>query len=136
MATALSDDPFTQAALDKIFPPDRADHFFEALLGDAQEGAYDIQLVYKGKTDGQIGFEFHLKQRVGKCLACNLTYGLPNVFRRHRVIDITDVVRQIDSLMANGKRCGEWRLGRTREVSRSLHIIPLIIDLVGAEPSV
>jgi hypothetical protein len=134
MPTPSIDAQFSQAELDKIFPPGRADQFFEALFGDAEEGAYDISLVYKGKNEDQLGFEFHLKQRAGKCLACNLTYGLPDVFKRHRVIDIADVVQQIDSLMTNRKRCGDWRLGRTREVSRELHVIPLTIDLVVGSP--
>ena len=104
MAISSTDAQFTQDMLDRILPPDRADQFFEALLGDAEEGAYDISLTYKGKADDRIGFEFQLKQRPGKCLACNLTYGLPDVFKRHRVIDVADVVRQIDSMMQNGKK--------------------------------
>lgn len=132
MPTASIDVPFTQDVLDKIFPPHRADQFFEALFGDAEEGAYDIRLVYKGKNENQIGFEFQLQQRAGKCLACNLTYGLPKVFERHRVLDIAEVVRQIGSMMNNGKKCGDWQLGRTQEVSRELHVIPLNIDLVAS----
>ena len=129
MAISSTDIQFTQDVLDRIFPPDRADQFFEALFGDAEEGAYDISLAYKGKTDAQIGFEFQLKQRPGKCLACNLTYGLPDVFKRHRVIDVADVVQQIDSMMQNGKKCSAWHLGRTEERSRELHVIPLTINL-------
>lgn len=134
MASSSTDAEFTQDVLDKIFPPDRADQFFDALFGDAEEGAYDISLAYRGKTDDQIGFEFQLKQRAGKCLACNLTYGLPDVFRRHRVIDVADVVRQIDSMMHNGEKCGEWHLGKTQELSRELHVIPLTISLVATQP--
>ena len=130
MPTASTDAQFTQDTFDNIFPPDRADRFFEALFGDADEGAYDIRLVYTGETDDQIGFEFQLKQRPGRCLACNLTYGLPDVFKRHRVIDVADVVRQIDSMLVNRKKCAEWHLGRTQEISRELHTIPLTIDLV------
>ena len=130
MPPSSSDTPFTQDALDRIFPPDRANRFFEALLGDAEEGAYDIRLVFSGEANDQIGFEFQLKQRAGKCLACNLTYGLPDVFMRHRVIDVAGVVRQIDSMMSNGKKCADWNLGRTHEVSRELHVIPLTVHLV------
>lgn len=135
MSAPATDNQFTQDALDKIFPADRADRFFEALFGDAEEGAYDIHLVYRGAANDRIGFEFHLKQRAGKCLACNLTYGLPDVFLRHRVIDVADVVRQIDSMMTNGKKCKEWKLGRTQEISRALHVIPLTIDLVAGNPA-
>ena len=34
-----------QSFLDKIFPASRADEFFDALFGGAEDGAYDIGLV-------------------------------------------------------------------------------------------
>ena len=125
---------FPQHVLDEIFPSDRADRFFEALLGDASEGAYDIILTYAGETADRIDFEFQLKQRPGRCLACNLTYGLPEVFMRHPVIDVAGVVRQIDNRMTYDKQCGEWILGRTREVSSAMHVLPLIVKLVPGKP--
>ena len=121
---------FPQPILDGIFPPQRADRFFDALFGDAEEGAYDIQLAYKGESDDHIEFEFQLNQRPGRCLACNLTYGLPEVFMRHPVIDVAGVVQSINSCLGNGKQCGQWKLGRTQEISNQLHVIPLRIDLV------
>ena len=124
---------FPQHVLDAIFPAERADQFFEALFGDSSEGAYDIVLAYTGASDERIDFEFQLNQRPGRCLACNLTYGLPEVFMRHPVIDVAGVVRQIDSRMVDGKRCGDWMLGRTREVSRERHVLPLIINLANDE---
>lgn len=129
MPTPTNKTLFTQHVLDEIFPADRADRFFEALLGDAAEGAYDIILAYVGETDDRIDFEFQLKQRPGRCLACNLTYGLPEVFRRHPVIDVAGVIRQIDSRMTANKRCRQWTLGRTREVSSSMHVLPLTVNL-------
>jgi hypothetical protein len=126
---------FTRPVLNEIFPPDRSDGFFDALLGDAAEGAYDIGLVYVGETHEQINFEFQLKKRPGRCLACNLTYGLPDVFSRHPVIDIAGVVRQIGSRISNGRRCGEWSLGRTREVSSAMHVIPLTVNLTAEDPT-
>jgi hypothetical protein len=33
--------------LEKIFPKERANDFFEALFGDADEGSYDIELAYR-----------------------------------------------------------------------------------------
>ncbi len=123
---------FPRHVLDEIFPPERSDRFFDALLGDASEGAYDIVLNCNGVTSKRLDFEFQLRQRPGKCLACNLTYGLPDVFRRHPIIDAAGVVRRIDSHVGGGKRCGEWALGRTREVSRQLHVIPLTVHLVPA----
>lgn len=134
MHTPSSRTIFDQRILDEIFPSSRADRFFAALLGDASEGAYDITLAFAGETDDQIDFEFQLKQRPGKCLACNLTYGLPEVFMRHPVIDVAGVVRQIDSRMVNGKQCGKWTLGRTREVSRDMHVLPLTVKLTPGTP--
>jgi hypothetical protein len=118
-----------QTTLQKIFPADRADHFFEALLGAASEGAYDINLKFIEESDHRLDFEFHLQQRPGKCLACNLTYGLPQVFARHPVIDIKGLVQEIDKNLNGTARCADWKLGATREISRELHIIPLTISL-------
>ncbi len=126
---------FTQRVLDEIFPSDRADCFFDALLGDASEGAYDIVLAYAGETDDQIDFEFQLKKRPGRCLACNLTYGLPDVFMRHPVIDLAGVVRQIGLRMINGQQCTQWALGNTREISRDMHVLPLTVKLSPGKPS-
>lgn len=124
---------FTQDVLDEIFPRERADQFFDALFGDAAEGAYDITLAYGGESNDHIEFEFQLQQRPGRCLACNLTHGLPDVFRRHRVIDVAGLIRQIDSRLTNGKRCGDWTIGRTREVSQDMHSMPLIVNLIPAD---
>lgn len=121
---------FSGNVLSAIFPADRADRFFEALLGDAAEGAYDIRLAYVGASPNRLDFEFRLDQRPGKCLACHLTFGLPDVFARHPVIDVAGVVKQIDSRMPDGNRCASWRLGRTREVSPKRHVLPLAIELV------
>lgn len=122
---------FNQQTLSKIFPPDRADQFFEALFGDASEGAYDISLVFKEhrSSDNTLHFELHLTQRPGCCLACNLTHGLPTVFTRHPVIDIKGVVAEIDKLLNGQGSCTEWRLGATNSVSTALHTVPLIINL-------
>lgn len=125
---------FSAQVMNKIFPADRADRFFEALFGDASEGAYDIALAFVEATENQLGFEFKLKKRRGKCLVCSLTHGLPHVFMRHPVIDIGGVVREIDSRMSNGKRCGTWSLGCTREISTAMHVMPLMVDLVADEP--
>ena len=90
---------FNQERLDALFPADRADQFFEALLGDAEDGAYDIRLEYNEFKENQLHFELQLHQRPRKCLRCNLTHGLPNVFSRHPVINIQGVVDQIEALM-------------------------------------
>jgi hypothetical protein len=132
----MSTDPyesiFTAAALIGVFPPERADQFFEALLGDAADGSYDIELTYAGSGDNRLRFDLRLHQRPGKCLACNLTYGLPQVFSRHPVINMKAVVDGIDQLLGDKANCAVWELGRTREVSRELHVVPLRIELNGA----
>jgi len=120
---------FTQEALDNMFPKDRSDKFFDALYGDASEGAYDIRLKFDGSNKDSLHFEFHLKERPGKCLACSVTYGLPQVFTRHPIINVKGVVQEIDQLLDGQARCGEWRLGRTHEVSRTLHVVPLAIKI-------
>ncbi|MCG6878504.1 MAG: pancreas/duodenum homeobox protein 1 [Deltaproteobacteria bacterium] len=122
-------DLFTRGDLQQLFPGERADSFFESLFGDAEEGAFDIGLAFKALRGNKLHFEFQLHQRPGKCLACNLTYGLPQVFKRHPVIDVNGVVEEIGKRL-NGKfRCNGWELGATRELSNELHVIPLVISL-------
>jgi hypothetical protein len=122
---------FSEGTLNKIFPEQRADQFFEALYGEHEEGAYNISLRFEGYDGKQktLLFGLVLKERPGKCLACNLTYGLPQVFSRHPVIDIKGIVREIETLLGEGIACREWNLGRTNPVSSTLHVIPLIIQI-------
>ncbi len=119
------DDIFSKDVLRKIFPNEKADQFFELLYGDADEGAYDIELSYNGCHSGQLEFMFNLIRRPGKCLACNLTYGLPNVFSRHPTLDIEGLVQNFRKIMDGISEITHWQLGDTREISRDLHIIPL-----------
>ena len=120
---------FNEDTLDALFPADRADQFFDALLGDADEGAYDIRLRFKEYKSNQLFFDMELHQRPGKCLVCNLTYGLPNVFARHPIINVKGVVDEINKLMDGHGRCTGWTLGNTNEISRQLHVVPLVIDI-------
>lgn len=120
---------FTKESLREVFPHERADLFFEGLYGDSSEGAYDINLVFKGLDRDTLKFEFQLEQRPGKCLACNLTYGLPEVFSRHPIIDIKGLIGEIDQILDGQRRCIDWRLGMTREVSSELHVLPLMINI-------
>ncbi|MBC15525.1 conserved protein of unknown function [Pseudodesulfovibrio profundus] len=120
-------DIFTEEKLESIFPADRADDFFEALFGDAEEGSYDIAVGYSGSNGDVLDFELRLTQRPGKCLACNLTYGLPQVFSRHPIINIPGVAEAVAD--ATGKQLGSWKLGATREMTNKLHVIPLQIEL-------
>jgi hypothetical protein len=120
-------DIFTQQKLATLFPAQRTEEFFEALFGDAEEGSYDIELGYTGGSDNRLHFELRLTQRPGKCLACNLTYGLPQVFSRHPVINVPGIAQAVAE--ATGSDNASWQLGATREVSNTLHVIPLLIEV-------
>jgi hypothetical protein len=120
---------FTREKLDELLPLELSDRFFDALFGDAAEGAYDIRLAYNGYRDKLLMFELELHQRPGKCLACSVTYGLPSVFSRHPIIDLPGLVARIGALLDGHGRCGEWKLGPTKEISRKLHTVPLTIQL-------
>lgn len=119
----------TKKKLRKIFPKERADEFFEALFGDADEGAYDIELAYRESNDDTLILELQLQERPNRCLACNLTQGLPPVFSRHPIINIAGIVHELDELLGDDCSCGNWSLGYTEQYSRSLHAIPLKIAL-------
>ena len=120
---------FSTKTLREIFPEKRANDFFEALFGDANEGAYDIRLAYIGLDGRTLSMELQLFERPGRCLACNLTQGLPTVFARHPVINIAGIVRDVDKLLAGRARCKDWSLGYTKQNTRSVHAIPLKITL-------
>ncbi len=130
MTTELFKQIFTDDTLTNLFSIDKSDQFFDALYGDADEGAYDISLIFNELRGNNLVFEFQLKQRPGKCLACNLTYGLPEVFSRHPVINIKKIVSEINNLLDGHAACTGWEIGATREVSRELHTIPLVVTLV------
>ncbi len=117
---------FTKEFLDQLLPFDVSDRFFEALYGDASDGSYDISLEFLSETASQIVLAFNLVQRPGKCLVCSLTYGLPNVFARHPLININNMVKKIEE---KGIKVKSWRLGNTSEQTSSLHTIPLYLDL-------
>ena len=119
-----------QSFLDKIFPASRADDFFDALFGGAEEGAYDIGLVCRGVEAQKAKLAFELRQRPGKCLACNLTYGLPQVFQRHPVLNVAGVARDVAAHLGWPAESTKWKLGHTEEVNRELHVIPLVVECV------
>jgi hypothetical protein len=129
MIIATIDQLFTETALKQLFPAERTDAFFEALYGDAAEGAYDIAFSFQGLNKEALEFRFDLHRRPGKCLACNLTYGLPQVFSRHPLIDIAGLVRGIENRLAGKATCSRWKLGETKEISSDLHVVPLTVFL-------
>ncbi len=124
-------DLFDDQVLNDLFPPERTDDFFEALFGDADEGAYDIHLRFDGHeaTPNSLRFFLDLIERPGCCLACNLTYGLPEVFSRHPVINIKGLVADIEEKLDGRARCVDWQLGTTVQQSKGLYSIPMIIQL-------
>ncbi len=129
MTTADFKELFTAEVLAELFPETRTNDFFEALFGDTEEGAYNISLRYAGQEQDRLDFEFHLNQRPGQCLVCNLTYGLPEVFSRHPIINVKGLVGKIGEKLPGGVRCTGWKLGATREISRECHTILLSITL-------
>jgi len=122
---------FNEDTLAELFPASRSNDFFEALFGDASEGAYDIRLRFDGYDPdaNTLRFYLDLHERPGCCLACNLTYGLPEVFSRHPVINIKGLVKDIEERLDGQATCADWQLGTTIQQSRSLHSIPLTIQL-------
>jgi hypothetical protein len=129
MTNDMLKDVLTKKKLEKIFPKERADDFFEALFGDAGEGSYDIELAYRETTGSTLVMDLLLHERPNCCLACNLTQGLPQVFSRHPVINVNGVVSEIDSLLGDSYTCKSWSLGYTEQYSQSLHVIPIKIEL-------
>lgn len=120
---------FSQDVCAGLFPPERADEFFDAMFGDASEGSYDISLRFQDYSPEkkELYFQLELTERPGKCLACNLTYGLPEVFSRHPIINIKGLVEEINNKLGDKLEVKDWSLGSTQTVSRSTHAIPLTI---------
>lgn len=118
---------FNEEWTGKAFPPERADAFFDALFGGAEEGAYDISLRFVRALGNTYEFAFDLTQRPGKCLACNLTYGLPQVFSRHPVLNVKGVAGAVAEALGKDPSTVRWELKPTREESALLHYIPFIV---------
>lgn len=114
-----------QAWLEERFPPEKSDEFFEAIYGGAEEGAYTIVPVLKKLTPERALLELELRRRPGQCLKCSLTYGLPEVFRRHPLLNISGFAGEIAQKL--GWKNYYWELGETEEHGDSLHSVPLVI---------
>ena len=112
-----------------VFPPERADDFFEALFGGAEDGAYDISLRFVRALGNSYEFAFDLTQRPGKCLACNLTYGLPQVFSRHPILNVRGVAEAVARALGKDPAAVRWELKPTCEESSALHYIPFLITV-------
>lgn len=111
----------------QVFPPERTNEFFEALFGDPDGGAYDIELAFVASEGDMLEFNFNLRQRGNQCLACNLTHGLPKVFERHPIINSADLAQE--AAKAGGKNLKEWKIGATKEDSKALHMVPFYVWL-------
>ena len=122
---------FTDEVLQELLPPNLSDDFFEALYGDADEGAYDIHLAFESYDPDKavLAFDLRLTERPGKCLQCNLTFGLPEVFSRHPLINIGGMVEKIVDMLGEGFQSSGWKLGSTKTPGSNLHVIPLTITL-------
>lgn len=129
MPTDILAELFGPTTCDTILPRTRSNEFFEAMFGDADEGAYDIILHYAGSDNDSLRFNLELHQRPGQCLACNLTYGLPEVFSRHPIINLGGLVEKIDAILGDRGTTGSFKLGATVPNSDSMHTIPLTIEL-------
>ena len=122
---------FNDNVLANLFPAEKSNQFFDALFGDASEGAYDIKLSYGGydASGSKLQFNLDLYERPGCCLACNMTYGLPQVFSRHPIINIQGLVNEILKMLSDNARCDSWSLGNTIPQDKGKHCIPLYISL-------
>ncbi|MFO7963169.1 MAG: pancreas/duodenum homeobox protein 1 [Desulfobacterales bacterium] len=120
---------FDSQCLNEILPISVADRFFEAIYGDVSEGAYDIRLGFDRHRDNRLEFSFQLIKRPEKCLICSYTYGLPNVFSKHPIIDVNGIVEKIGKRLGSRAKVDHWKLGKTRSVNEELHVIPLTIYL-------
>ncbi|MDL2285122.1 pancreas/duodenum homeobox protein 1 [Desulfovibrio sp. OttesenSCG-928-F07] len=123
----MSSDIFTAEWTKQVFPPERTNEFFEALFGDPEEGAYNIELAFMNQDGKMLEFVFNLHQRGSRCLACNLTHGLPKVFERHPIINTAGIAQK--AAEAVGGTLARWQLGFTEEHSKALHSLPLYVWL-------
>ncbi|MGC9022707.1 MAG: pancreas/duodenum homeobox protein 1, partial [Dissulfurimicrobium sp.] len=116
---------------EELFPPGKADEFFEAIYGGTEEGAFDIALRFSLFDEHRLELilEYRLTERPGRCMACSLTRGLPAVFKRHPIIDIKGAVQKIAERLEPGWKVLEWDLGPTTPKAPKVNAIPLKIKL-------
>ncbi len=119
----------TRQFMETLFSQERSNDFFDAFYGGSEDSHFDIRMAFDGTRDNQLHFAFELIQRPGKCLACNMTYGLPHVFARHPVINIRELVEDIASALALDSSGLTWSLGNTFTQSSERHKIPLVISV-------
>ncbi len=127
----MPDSLITDEFLNGLFPPEKADEFFDALYGGAETGAFDISLRCAGfnKENDILVVEFVLTERPGKCMACNLTYGLPQVFERHPIINLKNIINSIEQKLSPNWKVLEWQIGSTQVIDSKVNTIPVFIKL-------
>ncbi len=127
----MSEPAITDEFLASLFPAERTDEFFDALYGGAEAGAFDISLRYGGfnKQNQTLIIEFVLTERPGQCMACNLTYGLPQVFARHPIINLKEIINQISKKLEGKWQVEEWQIGSTQVVDPKVNTIPVFLKL-------
>ncbi len=132
--TAAVSDIINDGFLKELLPPEKTDEFFDALYGGAEVGAFDISLHFAGFDEKQrlLQLEFRLTERPGKCMACNLTYGLPEVFSRHPIINAAGIVDAVVQALNPRFKVRDWSIGSTQTVSSTVNVIPLFISLEDA----
>lgn len=121
----------TEVFLNNLFPAGRDNEFFEALYGGAETGAFDISLHSNGFNEAKklLNLEFRLSERSGMCMACNLTYGLPEVFKRHPVINASGIASEVEKALSPEWKVANWTLGSTITTSNKVSSIPFLIQL-------
>ncbi len=127
----MTDPVITNEFLSSLFPAERTDEFFDALYGGAEAGAFDIGLRSGGfdKQNNTLIIEFTLTERPGHCMACNLTYGLPQVFEKHPIINLRGIIEEIDKQLRPEWRVEDWQIGSTQVINNKLNTIPVFITL-------
>lgn len=123
----MDESKLNKAELAKIFPPSKTDDFFEAIYGGAEEGAYDIVLVSRSISADKAEMAFELRKREGQCLKCSLTYGLPEVFKRHPILNLDGLAMDIARILG-WETTPHWHVKPVEEINDDLHIIPFIVE--------
>ncbi len=126
----MKDKAALEQKIKTFLPSERVQEFFEAFYF-GEEPAYDLELGLRDwePQKGLITLELLLKARPGQCLACNLTSGLPDVFKRHPILNLAQVAEDVVRELGDGYELESWELGWTEQINRDLHVVPFIIRL-------
>ncbi len=112
--------------LNELLPRQNVESFFESFYF-GEEPAYDLSLGFGGISGDLLRLELLLKARPGQCLACNLTWGLPEVMAKHPMLDLAGMIKRLEEKLA--VNVASWELGPTEERGADLHVIPILVRL-------